>query len=111
MCGNQIVTEQVSPNKKYKAVVYVRDCGATTGFSTQVSILRNNKKLRDDESGNVLTLSDHYYGQYKNYYGGAEVKVMWITNNKLLVHFDSKAEAGIKKNKIDGIEVAYEQIQ
>jgi len=33
MCGNEIYSVVVSPNKKHKAVLFQRDCGATTGFS------------------------------------------------------------------------------
>jgi len=111
MCGNQIITEQLSSDKKYKIIVFVRDCGATTGFSTQVSILRNDKKLGDDDSGNVLTISDHYYGNKYNKYGGADVKSEWVTNKKILIRFDNKAETRIKENEIKGIEIVYKEIR
>jgi hypothetical protein len=110
-CGNQIITEQLSPDKKFKFVVFVRDCGATTGFYTHVSILRGDKKLRDDDSGNVLTLDDHYFGDYVNKYGGADAKVEWIANRKILIHFDSKAQGAIKETKVKGIEITYEEIR
>ena len=111
MCGNQIVSEQLSPGQKYKIVIFVRDCGATTGFSTQVSILKSDKELRDDESGNVLTLSDHYFGDYRNKYGGAEVKAEWTSNKTISIHFDSKADSGSKKYKANGIEIVYGEIR
>lgn len=111
MCGNQIITEHFSSDKKYKVVVFVRSCGATTGFSTQISILRNDKALRDDESGNVLTLSDHYFGDYRNEFGGADVKVKWIESRKVMVQFDSKSELGKKEKEIKGIEVTYVEFQ
>jgi hypothetical protein len=111
MCGNQIITEQLSPDKKYKFIVFVRDCGATTGFSTQVSILRNDKKLRDDDSGNVLTISDHYYGDWYNKYGGADVKAEWTTNKKILIRFDNRAETRTKENEVKGIEIVYDEIR
>ncbi len=37
-CGNEILKEVRSPTGKMKGVVFQRDCGATTGFSTQVSV-------------------------------------------------------------------------
>jgi hypothetical protein len=53
-CSNQIIKQIPSPNGKMKAVVFQRDCGATTGFNTQVSVLLSNQQL-PDEGGNVPT--------------------------------------------------------
>lgn len=58
MCGNEINIELVSPDKKHKAIIYQRDCGATTGFSTQISIIKRNEKL-PNKNGNVLTSVGH----------------------------------------------------
>ena len=53
MCGNEIFQEVYSPDNEYKAVVFQRDCGATTSFSTQISILKASAKL-PDKSGKAL---------------------------------------------------------
>jgi hypothetical protein len=45
MCRNDLAAESVSPDKQYKAVIFKRDCGTTTGFNTQISILYTNEKL------------------------------------------------------------------
>src|SRR5687767_10343542 len=45
MCGNDIQLTVVSPDRKLKAVVFERSCGATTGFSTQVSVLPADRDL------------------------------------------------------------------
>jgi hypothetical protein len=52
-CGNDLVKEVRSPDGQMNAVVFQRDCGATTGFSTQVSLLSSNKSL-PNESGNLF---------------------------------------------------------
>lgn len=39
-CGNDEVREFLSPNGRVKAVVFRRNCGATTSHSTHVSVLR-----------------------------------------------------------------------
>ncbi len=44
-----------SPEYKFKAVIYERDCGATTNFSTQVSILRASQTLPRG-NGNILDM-------------------------------------------------------
>jgi len=58
LCGNEVISETYSPNKKLKAVVFRRDCGATTGYSTHVSILNAWDKLSNDEAGNVFGQED-----------------------------------------------------
>lgn len=58
MCGNYIHEEYPSPSGKWKAVVFQRDCGATTGFSTQISILPSSDSLEND-SGNIFIMDGH----------------------------------------------------
>lgn len=54
LCGNRILSETYSPNKQFKAVVFSRDCGATTNFSTHVSIMNSWEKLDNGNTGNVF---------------------------------------------------------
>ena len=58
MCGNNPHKEYFSPNNEYKAVVFQRDCGATTGFSTQISIIEAGDSL-SNESGNIYIITGH----------------------------------------------------
>ena len=53
-CGNDVLADVPSPSGERRAVVFQRDCGATTGFSVQVSILRRGKSL-PNEAGNTFT--------------------------------------------------------
>ena len=56
-CGNRSVDETVSPSGEWSAVLFVRDCGATTGLSLQMSVIREGDDL-PNESGNLLVLGD-----------------------------------------------------
>ena len=56
-CGNRWVDAMVSPSGEWSAVLFVRDCGATTGFSLQMSLIREGDGL-PNRSGNVLVLGD-----------------------------------------------------
>jgi len=51
-CENTILSEAGSPNGRLNAVLFERYCGATTGLSTQVSVLRSG--IRPDVSGNAF---------------------------------------------------------
>lgn len=53
LCANQIYQEVYSADRTLKAVVFQRDCGATTGFSTQVSVLPAGETLGNDVAGNL----------------------------------------------------------
>ena len=58
-CGNDEVVRVPSPDAKFEAVVFQRDCGATTGFSTQVSVVTKGASL-PNEAGNVFIAdTDH----------------------------------------------------
>jgi hypothetical protein len=58
MCISEPFQEIHSPDQKLKAVVFQRDCGATTGYSTQVSILDADKYL-PNKKGNVFIQNGH----------------------------------------------------
>ena len=57
LCGNTPIVEEPAPGGKFRAVVFERDCGATTGFSTNISIIPARSPL-PNEQGNVFR-ADH----------------------------------------------------
>ncbi|MBU5593382.1 DUF5412 domain-containing protein [Clostridium sp. MSJ-4] len=96
--SNTIVKELESPNKEIKAIAFIKEGGATVDFSPQVSILKNNKKFRN-ESGNV------FVGNHSKY-----VDIHWENNNTLIVIYDCEDKDILKKiDEIDGIKVKYEK--
>ncbi len=54
MCDNQIISQMLSPEKDLKAILFTRDCGATTTTSYQVSVLNPWDSLSNADSGNVF---------------------------------------------------------
>jgi len=56
LCGNELIAADSSPNHRYKAIVFVRNCGATTTFGTHVSIIEQNENLSNDDVGNILAI-------------------------------------------------------
>lgn len=97
MCGNEIHQQVESPDKKYKAVIFQRDCGATTGFSTQVSIIENNKDL-PDKSGNIFIANG---SPDQN-----QIKIAWLNDNKIEI-IENIPETFLKENKFQDIEIIY----
>ncbi len=75
-CENQVFTEVVSPNKIHKAVLFQRDCGATTGFSSQVSLLNADSTLAN-ESGNIMVVDGHPDNN--------AITLTWSSNDELVI--------------------------
>lgn len=55
ICENEISQSVTSPSGRMKAVTFHRNCGATVGFNTQVSILRSNQQL-PNQGGNIFII-------------------------------------------------------
>jgi len=101
MCGNGIHAEVHSPDHRYKAIVFQRDCGATTGFSTQVSILKIDAELQND-SGNIFVISGHPEAH--------ALQLTWLSNTELLINRTldaSEARAEKSLGLINKITVSY----
>ena len=74
MCTNEVFGESLSPQRNLKTVVFERNCGATTGFSTHVSIM-DAKEGVGYEGGNVFVIDGHP--------NDTGVVVRWIDDSQL----------------------------
>jgi hypothetical protein len=74
MCGNREISSTPIPGTKYKVVVFERDCGATTGFSTQASIIKATAKLKN-VNGNIFTADCDHGAAPAGPSGGPELQV------------------------------------
>lgn len=95
VCENEIAQTVLSPSGISKAVVYSRNCGATTGFNTQVAVLRANAVLPDD-GGNTFIAN-----------GTVPVIVQWQSDTAL--HISGLGNvSSIKQNQsISDVSVTY----
>lgn len=112
LCNNTAVKEVCSPNREYKVVVFERNCGATTGFSTQVSVFRNSILSLSffKKSGNVFIADTNHGEAQAAEWGGPEVEVEWLNNNKLLLKYPKQARVfKSEKNKYE-IKIVYKFI-
>ncbi len=94
-CDNEIVKEIYSPDKKYKAILFKRDCGATTGTSSQLSILKADEEL-ENKGGNTFVID-----------GGEIEKIEWHNLRQLTVHYDSLARTFEMKDRLGDISIKY----
>jgi hypothetical protein len=106
MCGNEVLAEFPAPDNARRAVLFQRDCGATTGFSTQVSVLHGSESL-PNEGGNVF-VADTDHGQAPAGPGGGPiVEIRWIGNAHLEVHHDLRARVFAADTLVDGVKIRF----
>ena len=107
-CGNEPLAEVVSPDGKLKAVVFQRDCGATTGFSTQVAVLSARSAL-PNESGNVFTSDTNHGAAPSGPGGGPEIGAYWRSATELAISHHPTARVFTAQRSVGTVQVIYEK--
>ena len=95
MCGNEVLRTVLSPDGKIKAVLFERDCGATTGYSEQVSLLPAGAALPNEGGDTFVADGDHGAAP-----GGPQVQVVWKGNARLLIKHHPKARVFHAKERV-----------
>lgn len=106
-CANEVLLQVTSPDAKMKAVVFQRDCGATTGFSTQVSIVQNPSEL-PNESGNAFVADTNHGAAPDVPGGGPEVSVSWLSSTELVISHHPAARVFSTQGSVGSTKVHYE---
>ncbi len=118
MCSNEVLQEIPSPDNKLKAVVFQRDCGATTGFSTQMTIIKTNEKLQN-KRGDVYSADTDHGNAPSGPGGGPKIEVVWTGPHQLQVKHPQKARIFLSVKEItvstgifksEAIEIMYSPI-
>jgi hypothetical protein len=107
MCGNRVVAEIKSPDGMYKAIEFERDCGATTDFSTQVSVIQPNKHLGSDSTGNAFAADSNHGIVPVNDAGVLDLDIRWLSNNTLQIDYPAGARVFSQNHKVGGVSIQY----
>ncbi len=94
-CGNDPLHAEKSPDGKYVAIAFLRECGVPAGFSTQVSILEAPGKLLD-QPGNIFVVA-----------GKHPARVHWESDRKLIIEIPPGGEVSKKVEELRGITIEY----
>lgn len=106
LCSNQAVRRVDSPDGRHSAILLERDCGATTSFSTQISVAQVGEQ--PSGRGNVFIADDNHGAAVTGHWGGPWAEVKWLAPNHILVRYAAKSRIFRQTEKIDGIVVSYE---
>jgi hypothetical protein len=104
-CTNKILQDLPSPDGRRHAVIFDRECGATTGFSTQVSVLTTGRTVED--GGNVFVADSDHGKAPTGASGGPIVTVHWLDKRTLEVRYDSRARIFAQEIRHDDTNIRY----
>ncbi len=102
-CTDQIVSESLSPNRKLRAVLYVRDCGATTRASTIVTILPASQSR--PRYGSPRVFSGYETPWYEKVH---KVSVQWTSDQALTVYYAKDVELTGLNNWVKSVHVYFQ---
>jgi hypothetical protein len=94
-CENSAIRSSVSPDGTLNAWVFVRNCGATTPYSTHVSVLSASADSPKD-AGNTFVIQER-----------PAVSVEWASPSELAVTFPRHGKVFHQEPAVSGITVSY----
>jgi hypothetical protein len=104
-CGDHILQDIQSPDGRRHAVVFERDCGATTDFTTQVSVLTLGRSVNG--GGNVFVTDSDHGKAAAGPGGGPNVTVRWLDKRTLEIRYDARARIFSQDSRHDDTEIRY----
>lgn len=107
MCGNHVVATVSSPDRSHTAVVFERNCGSTTGFSTQIT-LNSLFGGRAIGAGNLWVADTDHGTAPSAHWGGPEVRLEWESATTLKVVHHPDARIFRAETNVSGVTVRYE---
>lgn len=106
LCGNKVVATEISPDRALKAVLFERNCGATTGFSSQVSVLAALDDL-PNEGGNAFAANARV-GDTQTAWGGPFVALQWRDPQTLALTYDAGADIRFSTERLGDVIILLE---
>jgi hypothetical protein len=105
-CNDVVISSIPSPGGTKKAVIFVRDCGATTGFSTQISVLDSSASITH-RSGNVFSADDNHGAVKLGKRGELTVRVRWADENHLVITFPASSQVFRRDSQVGNVYVTF----
>lgn len=94
-CDNDPLDAVAAPDGRHVATIFRRSCGATTGFSPQVSLIAPGE--RPSGLGNVFILGDD----------DPAPRVEWLGPDRLRISYRRGAEIFLRERARHGVAIEY----
>src|ERR1044072_1598445 len=109
LCAAELVRTVPSPDTRLDAVLYELDCGATTGFATEVALVPHGAGV-PRESGNVL-IADDGHGTAPLLKGNVvDVRLKWVGPTNLELSVDPRSRLLFRTARAHGVTVHWRYI-
>lgn len=103
LCGNTEILRLTSPDGRHDAILFEHNCGATTDFTTHVSVLPAGTEL-DDDGGNAFAAEPGDTGARADW-GGPPVDLAWQPGDTLMIRYDASAAVVFIAERAEGVTV------
>ena len=109
LCDNKPIKSLQSADENRSAVLFMRECGATTDFTTQVSVLSpwwpyyaiGNAFVADADQGKAERAS----------WGGPWADISWQSPTHLVITYDARSRVFEKRTEVRGVRITYRPVR
>jgi len=102
LCDEQIKSEAESPDGKYIATLFERDCGATTDFVAHVNMRETSERFVEDSNGTVKQ------GEVFVVKGRPMTRLVWKNNQSLVIECTRSGSPFRQESSWHTITILYE---
>ena len=107
-CKDTVVERLLSPDGKPEAVLFQRDCGATTGFTTQISVVESGEEVSG--GGNAFVADDNHGKARVGAWEGPWAEIHWLTANRVRIRYARKSRIFEQSETGGPVEIVYKPI-
>jgi hypothetical protein len=102
--SDTVIKESSNKQQDKKAILFLREAGATVSDSYQVTVMDYNNKFDTTEVGNTFTV-DPDHG--KTWLDSASINFTWLSNDTLQIDYDKKLRTFIQEKKVEDVTIIY----
>lgn len=96
LCGGSDQYDVYSPDKTKKAIVYLYSCGATTGYTSVVTLANAHDTLEDTPlTADVFRIK------------GENIHLQWINNNNLHIDYNQSQKVFHASKEFNGVRIDF----
>lgn len=106
MCNLNLAQELASPQGQYKAIIYQYDCGATTPFTTNISILSRTEEI-EYVAGNLFVA---YHSSRSGPWHGPYTEIKWLSETSLVISYVADATVSKQEKSVGSVVASYVQL-
>lgn len=108
-CTNTTVARVQAPEGGREAVLFRRDCGASTGFATHVSILPIGAEA--EGAGNAFRADSDHGAASQGDWDSVGAEASWLDPDHLLVRDAANPRIFRQEEEVSGVRVTYKSVE